>query len=166
MKRINLRWVVPVLLVVWGGTGCEYLAPPHQSWTEARVLGRVVDGRTRAPIAGAKVFRVHADQSDDGGFGDSDKGAPRMVNQPMVAVTDRDGHFELDSVKTAYLLLESFPDYRVTLRVQARGYPMFQTVFTNVSWLGGDKKTEPRIETGDILLWQEGSARAGTGTAP
>ncbi|MBN8247689.1 MAG: hypothetical protein J0L84_09625 [Verrucomicrobia bacterium] len=164
MQR-SIPWrMLPVLLLFLGGTGCEYLAPPHQSWTEARVLGRVVDGRTRAPVAGAKVTRVHGDLGDGGGFGDSDKGASRMVNQPMVAVTDRDGRFELDSVKTAYLLLESFPDYRVTLRVQARGYTMSQTVFTNVSWVGGDKKTEPRIETGDMPLWREGQAGPGADT--
>jgi len=143
------------LSAVLGVAGCEYLAPPHQSWTEARVIGRVVDGQTQAPVPGAKITRVRAGQTSGAGFGDANKGGPQMANQPPMAVTDRDGRFDLQSVKTAYLFLESFPDYVVTLRVQASGYALSQTVWTNVTWVGGDKKTEPRIETGDIPLWRE-----------
>ena len=57
-----------------------------------------------------------------------------------------------EAVKNAYLLLDSFPDYAVTLRIQTPGYQTFQTLFTNVTYVGGDKKTVPIIETGDILL--------------
>ncbi|MCW5559596.1 MAG: hypothetical protein KIT22_17405 [Verrucomicrobiae bacterium] len=143
-----------ILFLLLGSAGCEYLAPPHQSWTEARVIGRVVDGQTRTPVPGARITRVHAGP-EAGAPGGSYKGGPQMVNRPVLAVTDRDGRFELKSVKTAYLFLESFPDYAVTLQVQASDYALSRTLFTNVTWAGGDKKTEPRIEAGDISVWRE-----------
>ena len=132
--------------------GCEYLAPPHQAWTEARVVGRVVEADSRQPVRGAKVTRIHAGEPTTGSFGDGDKGGPQMVDKPALAVSDRDGRFSLDAIKNAYLLMESFPDYVVTLRVQAQGYQTIQMLFTNVTYAGGDKKTTPIIETGDIPL--------------
>ena len=133
-------------------SGCEYLAPPHQDWTEARVVGRVVDGDTHQPVAGAHITRARTAEPGGSGFGNDDKGGPQMANRPVVATSDREGNFTLEAVKNAYLLLDSFPDYAVTLRIQTPGYQTFQTLFTNVTYVGGDKKTVPIIETGDILL--------------
>ncbi|MBL9176253.1 MAG: carboxypeptidase regulatory-like domain-containing protein [Verrucomicrobiales bacterium] len=132
--------------------GCEYLAPPHQEWTEARIVGTVVDGETHSPIPGAKITRVRPNAPNTGGFGDRDKGGPQMVDQPAVATSGSSGRFELEAVKTAYLLLDSFPDYAVTIRVQAEGYQTLQRYFTNVTYANGDKKTVPIIEAGDIAL--------------
>lgn len=146
------RFAGGTLLLVLLATGCEYLAPPHQSWTEARVAGRVVDSATHQPIAGARIMRSRNAEPNMGGFGDRDKGGPQMADKPVFATSNKDGQFTLDAVKTAYLLLESFPDYAVTLRIQAHGYQTVQTLFTNVTYAGGDKKTVPIIEAGDIPL--------------
>jgi hypothetical protein len=141
-----------VLLAGLVVSGCEYLAPPHQDWTEARVVGRVVDGDTHQPVAGAHVTRARTAEPGGAEFRNDDKGGPRMADRPVVATSDREGNFTLQAVKNAYLLLDSFPDYAVTLRIQTPGYQTFQTLFTNVTYVGGDKKTVPIIETGEILL--------------
>ena len=141
-----------LLLAMTLAAGCEYLAPPHQDWTEARVVGTVVDGDTRAPVVGAKITRVRPNAPNTGGFGDRDKGGPQMVDQPAVATSNATGHFELEAVKTAYLLLDSFPDYAVTIRIQAEGYQTLQRYLTNVTYANGDKKTVPIIEAGDLPL--------------
>lgn len=133
-------------------TGCEYLAPPHLQWTEAQVVGTIVDGDTHAPVSGAKITRVRPDAPNTGGFGDHDKGGPQMVDQPAIASSNESGRFELEAVKTAYLLLDSFPDYAVTIRIQAQGYQTLQRFYTNVTYVNGDKKTVPIIEAGEIPL--------------
>lgn len=148
VRRLAGGTLTAVLLA----TGCEYLAPPHLSWTEARVTGRIVDSATHQPIAGAKIMRVRNAEPNTGGFGDRDKGGPQMADKPIYATSGKSGQFTLDEVKTAYLLLESYPDYAVTLRIQAPGHQTVQSLFTNVTYAGGDKKTVPIIEVGDIPL--------------
>lgn len=148
--RVIATWssLAAIILVA----GCEYLAPPHQDWTEARIVGTVVDGDTQAPVSGAKITRVRPNAPNTGGFGDRDKGGPQMMDQPAVATSNATGHFELEAVKTAYLLLDSFPDYAVTIRVQAEGYQTLQRYLTNVTYANGDKKTVPIIAAGNIPL--------------
>lgn len=175
VRRMNAGWiwfrrpfissdgasVIAALLVALlaATTGCEYLSPPHQSWTEAKVIGQVVDGETGQPVARATVSRIHSSDANSEGSGDGDKGGPQMAARPVVAVSNSDGTFTLSGVKTAYLLLDSFPDYAVILRVQARGYQTFQKLYTNVTYAGGDKKTEPMIEVGRIPLQKNGDRR-------
>ncbi|MBX3732106.1 MAG: hypothetical protein KF791_05885 [Verrucomicrobiae bacterium] len=156
--RAGRKWIAAAagltVLGVLGPVGCEYLAPPHQAWTEARVTGQVVDGSTREPIRGASVSRV---RSGVAGSSIPTKGGPRMEERALVAVTDREGWFQLAAVKNAYLLLETYSDFAVHIQVEARGYARTRLLFTNVTYAGGDKKTEPRIETGAIALWRETS---------
>lgn len=154
-SRLPLRRRVVVasaLLSLAVASGCEYLAPPHLSWTEARVVGRVVDADTRQPVAGAQVTRVLIIAPGAGGYADSNKGGPAMAVRPTMAVSDRDGRFTLEAVKTAYLILDNFPDYAMTLRVRSSGYLTFQRDFTNVTYAGGDKKTVPIVEAGDVEM--------------
>jgi hypothetical protein len=143
-KRIGWAWLG--LAVV--AAGCENFAPPHQSWTEAQVNGRVIDAQSGTPIAGATVSRVKGKE-----LGDSyevEKGAKQMQRQPTVASTDREGRFVLAGEKTAYLFLESFPSYTVTLRIQARGFDTLQRYFTNV--VMGTNGMPPTVDTGDIKM--------------
>lgn len=149
-SRLLAAWSVLFALTL--GTGCEYLAPPHLQWTEAQVVGTIVDGDTHAPVSGAKITRVRPNAPNTGGFGDRDKGGPQMVDQPAIASSNESGRFELEAVKTAYLLLDSFPDYAVTIRIQAQGYQTLQRFYTNVTYVNGDKKTVPIIEAGEIPL--------------
>ena len=128
--------------------GCAELAPPHQSWTEARVDGRVVDAVTGQPLHGASISRVQKDPSPDPGAGQH--GAIQMQERPTVAVTDKEGRFVLDPVKTAYLFLESYPTFEVVLRIQHPGHETLQRRMTNVLW--SDRKSAPRIQAGDIAL--------------
>jgi hypothetical protein len=145
--RAGLVGIVALFALTWAG--CENLALPHQAWTQARVAGRVLDGTTRQPVAGAAVTRWRPSSSD--AFSDSSKGGPKMASQPAVAVTDADGRFELIGERTAQLFLETFPDFTVTLRVRASGYAPFQQLFTNVTF-AGPKTNEPLVNVGDILL--------------
>ena len=128
--------------------GCDTFAPPHQAWTDAQVKGRVVDAKTRQPIPEANVSRVLGKE-----LGDAyavEKGAKQMQRRPTVTSTDGEGRFLLVGEKTAYLFLESFPSYAVTLRIQASGYETLQRYFTNV--VMGSNGAPPTIETGDIEL--------------
>ncbi len=128
--------------------GCQYLAPPHQSWTLARVQGRVVDGATGLPIPHAFVSRVKGPE-----LGDAyppEKGARYLQDRPVIASTSADGRFELVGEKTAQLFLESFPSFVVTLKVQRSGYQPFQRQFTNV--VMGTNGQAPLIDTGDLIL--------------
>ncbi|MFZ9853914.1 MAG: hypothetical protein ACO3I0_02265 [Limisphaerales bacterium] len=128
--------------------GCAELAPPHQSWTEAEVQGRVVDAVTGKPLHGASVSRVRKEPSPDSGAGQH--GALQIQDRPTVAMTDKEGRFVLDPVKTAYLFLESYPTFEVVLRIQHSGHETLQRRMTNVTW--PDKKSPPLIQAGDIAL--------------
>lgn len=128
--------------------GCAELAPPHQSWTEAQVQGRVVDAVTGKPLHGASVSRVRKEPATDSAAGQH--GAIQMQERPTVAMTGHDGRFVLDPVKTAYLFLESYPTFEVVLRIQHPGHETLQRRMTNVTW--PDKKSPPLIQTGDITL--------------
>ena len=128
--------------------GCAELAPPHQSWTEAQVEGRVVDAVTGRPLQGASVSRVRKEAPTDPGAGQH--GAIQIQDRPTVAMTDREGRFVLDPMKTAYLFLESYPTFEVVLRIQHPGHETLQRRMTNVSW--PDRKSAPLIRAGDIAL--------------
>ena len=128
--------------------GCAELAPPHQSWTEAQVQGRVVDAVTGQPLHGATVSRVQKAPREDSGAGQH--GAIQIQDRPTVAVTDKEGRFVLDPVKTAYLFLESYPTFEVVLRIQHSGHETLQRRMTNVTWT--DRKSPPLIQTGDLAL--------------
>ena len=152
MRRILRRqrgWGLLGLVVL--ATGCENFAPPHQSWTEAQVKGRVVDAQTGMPIPAATVSRAVGKE-----LGDAyavDKGAKQMQQRPTVASTDGEGRFLLVGEKTAYLFLESFPSYAVTLRVQASGFQTLQRYFTNV--VMGTNGSAPTVDTGDIQMLRQ-----------
>ena len=140
-----LGWMVAGAVLV---AGCQYLAPPHQSWTFARVQGRVMDGATGLPIPNAFVSRVKGPELGDAY--PSEKGARHLQDRPVIASTGSDGRFELVGEKTAQLFLESFPSFVVTLKVQRSGYQPFQRQFTNV--VMGTNGQAPSIDTGDLVL--------------
>lgn len=140
-----LGWLVAGACLV---AGCQNLAPPHQSWTLARVQGRVVDGATGLPIRSAFVSRVKG--AEIGDAYPPEKGARYLQDRPVIASTGPDGRFELVGEKTAQLFLESFPSYVVTLKVQRSGYQPFQRQFTNV--VMGTNGQAPWIDTGDLIL--------------
>ena len=144
--RRRISWAGLGLAVLVAG--CENFAPPHQSWTEAQVKGRVVDAQTGTPIADATVSRAKGKELGDAYA--EEKGAKQMQKRPTVASTDSDGRFLLVGENTAYLFLESFPSYAVTLRIQASGYETLQRYFTNV--VMGTNGTVPTVETGDIKM--------------
>lgn len=143
--RTALGCLVAVAMLV---AGCQYLSPPHQSWTLARVQGRVVDGSTGLPIPNAFVSRVKGPELGDAY--PSEKGARYLQERPVIASTGSDGRFELAGEKTAQLFLESFPSFVVTLKVQRSGYQPFQRQFTNI--VMGTNGQAPLIETGDLML--------------
>ena len=61
-------------------------------------------------------------------------------------------------MKTAYLLLDSFPDYAVTIRIQAQGYQTLQRFYTNVTYVNGDKRRSPSSKRERFR--SEGSSRS------
>jgi|GEM_PF-2371434 len=141
----NFRLLVGAALAA---TGCQNFAPPHQAWTEAEVVGRVVDAATHEPLEKATVSRVRSQEIGDAY--PADKGATQMQQRPTLARSETDGRFKLDGQRTAYLFLESFPSYAVILRIQRSGYETVQRQFTNV--FRGTNGQVPRVETGDIGL--------------
>ncbi len=129
--------------------GCENFAPPHQAWTEARVEGRVVDAETGQPVHDATVSRVRGQE-----IGDAyavEKGAKAMQKRPAVTTTAMDGSFILEAERTAYLFMESYPSFAVTLKVQHRGYDTLQQLFTNVVF--GPRGQAPVVPVGDLKIF-------------
>lgn len=148
-NRMRPPSLAPLGVIVSGLLcGCAELAPPHQSWTEAQVQGRVVDAVTGKPLHGASVSRVRKEPPPDSAAGQH--GALQIEARPTVAMTDKEGRFVIDPVKTAYLFLESYPTFEVVLRIQRSGYEPLQRRMTNVTW--PDRKSAPLIQTGDIAL--------------
>ena len=145
----HLSWTFSALvLAVLTTVGCQNFAPPHQAWTEALVEGRILNSQTREPISGVGVSRVYIQKWGDA-YPDQ-KGGKQMQYRPTVAVSGSDGRFTLDAEKTAYLFLESFPSYKVTLRFQQSGYLTRQQTFTNV--IPSTNGLPPRIMAGDVFM--------------
>lgn len=141
--------MVAAVGIVAFGPGCTYLAPPHQTWVEPEVTGRVVDGSTGEPLRRATVTRV---QTSGAVVPVADKPGPRMAEAPQSARAGAEGGFLLPSVRSAQLFLDSYPADAITLRVSATGYETRVLTFTNIVYGTPRSPREPTVATGDIGL--------------
>jgi hypothetical protein len=75
------------------------IAGPHEPGERLTIVGRVVAGPDRAPVAGARVYAFHTDAAgyySDGGMDESD---PRLCG---AALSDAEGAYRFDTIRPAH----------------------------------------------------------------
>ena len=125
--------------------GCQTYSPSQ--YLSPRVIGRVLDARTRQPIPDVLVRRFRSDENLRGL--DTSKGGQAMAQAPAVR-TGPDGTFVLDSERNL-AFLRKVGWYSVTLSFQHARYERFVTTYT----LKDATKTsngETLVKAKDILL--------------
>jgi hypothetical protein len=138
-------FLLGLLILVCALAGCQSGSPAP--YVAPRVTGRVLDARTRQPVAHVEVSRVTPGQDIDPG--NPPHGGQVMEQAPAVR-TGPDGAFVLHSVRD----LTPFRRYgwfSVTLNFQHAAYQPLTTNYT----LANSTNTasgEPVVNTGDILL--------------
>ena len=112
------------LLIALLATGCEtyWVVPPAN--------GRVVDARSRQPIAQAEVTRV-------------------CENAQAETTTDSDGYFQFRGKRTIQLSEGDAECTPASYRIEAKGY---ETVETNGVAFGSPKQSGLRCNLGEIQL--------------
>jgi hypothetical protein len=142
--RVTVFFLLPVLLnLVCGSFGCK---SPSQ-YISPRVVGRVLDVRTHAPIQDVQVWKAGASASYRPM--EPPKGG-QLLQQPSPARTGEDGGFVLESAR-ALAFFRRIGWYSVNVLFQHPGYEPFATNFTLgevTNTVGG----EPVVVAGDILL--------------
>jgi hypothetical protein len=123
--------------------GCKSVSP----YISPRITGRVVDARTRQPVADVQVRRMSArppvnpDQPLKGG---------QAMERPAPILTGADGCFVLSSER-ALAFFRTLGWYSVTVAFERAGYEGEVTNFT-VANATNTSAGEPLVPAGDILL--------------
>jgi hypothetical protein len=142
--RVRVFFLLPVLLnLVCGSLGCK---SPSQ-YISPRVVGRVLDGRTHAPIQDVEVSKAGANASYRPM--EPPKGA-QLLQQPSPARTGEGGEFVLESAR-ALAFFRRIGWYSVNVLFQHPGYEPFATNFT-LAEVTNTTAGEPVVIAGDILL--------------
>jgi hypothetical protein len=134
-------FVLFLLGVAIAGGGCK---SPSQ-YISPRVEGRVVDSKTRKPIADAEVRRVVNEIKDP----DPQRGA-EALDATVPAITDEQGNFVVQS-RTALAFLRRLHWYTITLSFAHSGYERLKQTYT-FSNATNSPAGEPIVRAGDILL--------------
>lgn len=138
-----------VLIPICAALGCKTVSPIRI--VSPRVSGRVVDARTRQPIAGVRVQRQVG--RDSHRVMDPPKGG-ELMKQPAIVTTDAEGNFTLLAERDL-TVLRSATWFSVRLVFEHSRYERLTGVYvaaqaTN-TWKG-----EPLVQTGDVLLVPKG----------
>jgi hypothetical protein len=131
--------------------GCSSLTGPHQEYNSPRVTGRVLDAATRQPLPKADIRRLGPDEYEKQGDPSVRKGGERMAGMRTV-LTDKEGRFVLESVKSFYLLVGYGVGDSVGVVIQHRGYATLRTNFTATAPSLHNFKGPPEVHAGDIFL--------------
>ena len=113
-----------LLGLAWLLVGCDSLRGPHQGVVAPAVQGRVVDAATLEPVAGARVHRVAGTTPQPS---PAERHGGEVLQDPAPARTEPDGSFNLDELRSGYLLFERTPPLLISLRVEHSRYRTFST---------------------------------------
>jgi hypothetical protein len=136
---------VAVSLFACAAFGCKSYSPSQ--YVSPRVVGSVLDARTRQPIRDVEVRRARDEEIPRPM--DPQKGGQRL-KQPPVVRTDKEGSFVLESVREL-AFLRKLGWYSVALSLEHPRYEPFSTNYT----LANSTNTasgEPLVDAGEILL--------------
>lgn len=131
--------------------GCSSLRGPHQEFLAPRVVGRVLDARTGAPVPNARVRHLAETGASAYEALPDQRGAQRLVESTGVR-TDRQGWFNLPAHKGLFLLLHHGSGSFGSIIVE---HPAYHTLRTNVTaHPAASVQTErgPAADAGDLLL--------------
>jgi threonine dehydrogenase-like Zn-dependent dehydrogenase len=131
--------------------GCSSLRGPHQAYLAPRVVGRVVDARTGAPVPNARVRHVQQTSPSAAEALSDQRGAQRLLQTTGVQ-TDRQGWFNLPAQKGLFLLFGHGSGWFGTIVVE---HPAYQTLRTNVTVnpaASTQSRRGPAVDAGDLML--------------
>lgn len=137
--------LVALAVALCFATGCQGHSPSR--YVSPRVIGRVLDERTRQPIAGVAVQRVVPDY--DAGTLETVKGG-ETLQRPQPARSRSDGSFDLDSQKSV-ALFRDIGWFTVEIAFDHRTYEHFATNYTP-RMATNSPAGEPVVFAGDILM--------------
>lgn len=136
-------WLLALAAVLAGCTSGRFA-----SYVSPRVTGHVVDQQTLQPLADVRVTRITGGKTRVAP--NQLKGAEVMQRPPAV-MTDKDGHFAMDSDKVVALFRHA-GWYSVTLAFEHAGYETWQTNYTIDDVTGHASDGAPVVNAGEILL--------------
>lgn len=125
--------------------GCQNHSPSH--YVSPRVIGRVLDEKTRQPITDVAVKRVVPDY--EAGTLEQVKGG-EILQRTMPARSKADGTFNLDSQKSV-ALFRDIAWFTVEVSFDHRNYERFVTNYTP-KMSTNSPAGEPVIFAGEILM--------------
>lgn len=150
-----MRWSIWVGLSLCGlvalGLGCSSVRGPHQEYLAPRVVGRVLDARTGAPVPNARVRHLPSSSAALPEAMPEARGASRLIETAGVR-TDRQGWFDLPAHKGLFLLFHHGSGSFGTIIVE---HPAYHTLRTNVTANpAASVRTDrgPAADVGNLML--------------
>lgn len=131
--------------------GCSSVRGPHQEYLAPRVVGRVLDARTRAPVANARVRHVLEAGAEVREAVPNQRGAQRLLQSAEVQ-TDRQGWFSLPSQKGFFLLFQHGSGSFGSIVVEHPGYHTLRTNVTASPAASVQTRRGPAADAGDLML--------------
>lgn len=131
--------------------GCSSVRGPHQEYLAPRVVGRVLDARSGAPVFKARVRHVLEAGAQVREAVPEQRGAQRLLQSAEVQ-TDRQGWFSLPGHKGFFLLFQRGGGYFGSIVVE---HPAYHTLRTNVTAnpaANVQTRRGPAADAGDLRL--------------
>jgi hypothetical protein len=144
-----MRYFFLGLTLVLAVTGCGTLTGPNQEYIAPAVRGRVVDGRTSQPIAGASVRRHPGNPPPRDPF---PKKGGVLLMEPAPAVTDAQGYFRIPAEKSAHLLLTPSATLLITVLAEHSQYSATRTNLDLLLVQPVPTPHGPEVDAGELRL--------------